>query len=58
MPVPKCAKGRIGEAKTPGPKKTTAAQRASARAGLKIGTVELVGSKTVKLEKRLWDGFL
>ena len=54
----KCAKGRIGEAKNPGPKKTTAAERASARAGLKIGTVELVDSKTVKLETRLWDGFL
>ena len=54
----RCAKGRIGEAKNPGPKKTTAAERAAARAGQRIGSVELVDTKTVKLEAKLWDGFL
>ena len=39
------------------PKDLTAAQRATARAGVQLAAVELVGAKTVRLETKLWDGF-
>ena len=54
----KCTHSRIGESKVPGPKKTTAAERANARAGIQIGDVELVRAKTANLELKLWEGFL
>ena len=54
----RCTHARIGEAKRPGPGKSTAAQRAAARAGVQLGSVELVGAKTAKLETKLWEGFL
>ena len=54
----KCTHSRIGEAKGPGPRRTTASQRAARRAGVQLNAVELVREKTLKLETSLWEGFL
>ena len=40
------------------PRRLTAAERASQRSGISLAGVPLVGAKTEKLEKRLWEGFL
>ncbi|CAE7824130.1 UVR8 [Symbiodinium sp. CCMP2592] len=40
------------------PKRTTAAERAALRAGVRLEAVSLVEAKTEKLEVKLWEGFL
>ena len=54
----KCTHCRIGESKAPGPRKTTATDRARSRSGLRLSDVNLVEQKTVQLETRLWEGFV
>ena len=54
----KCTHCRVGEAKGPGPRKSTAAERARSRSGLRLADVELVEQKAAQLEARLWDGFI
>ena len=54
----RCTHCRIGEAKAPGPRKTTATERARSRSGVRLADVELVEPKTAQLEAKLWEGFL
>ena len=54
----KCTHCRIGESKAPGPRKTTATDRARSRSGVRLSDVNLVEQKTMQLETRLWEGFV